>query len=150
MTDYDVFAEYVNCVPAASKDKYFNHSNNDDQQQFTGFTGLSIEKHYDHFYVIASFEIPDPVKGTTDNIDGRFGSWDNRDNGQWSSFMVTHEAGRFLQPKDANNTWKSTSTSNLAYAIATYPTVKFNIIGYPSSFNMSTSLGSNSTITLGS
>lgn len=150
MTDYDVFAEYVNCVPTSSKDKHFNHSDNKNQQQFTGFTGLHVEKHYDHFYVIASFEIPDPIPGTSDVMDARFGSWGNRDNDQWSSFMVTHEAGRFLQSTGGTNTWSDTYKQNMAYSIATYPTVKFNIIGYPSSFSMNTTLGSDNNITLGS
>ena len=84
--------------------------------------------------------------------------YSDRDSSKFSGFYVSHEIGQYLQTQE-NNTLSHTSETNkgvsyfhepgmLPFSMATYPTVKFTIIGYPADFTLKSDLGSDDTIVL--
>ena len=145
MVDYDVRLSYINCVPAASDPKYINVSDEDDQSIWMQPHGLYVEKHDDHFNIVACWVNGDSYGGTEDTGPGGFGSRTtqgspsmHRTNTQWSRIMVTSENGMLTQ-QYAKRTAAFGNIGNAANAMfrgewCTYPSVHFEVIGYPEEY----------------
>tara|TARA_R110000751_G_scaffold55062_3_gene118164 strand:- start:463 stop:2886 length:2424 start_codon:yes stop_codon:yes gene_type:complete len=158
MKDYQVRLSLVNCALADSDAKFFNLSNNDDHADWMNPHGLYIEKYSDHFNIVCVWHNGDPYKGTIDSGPGgtkNVGAAPStkRTNQQWSNVFVTNENGMIAQKEGSSKTadWLNMGSNPMFRgAWCTYPTVLFEVIGYPESYvsNIKMDTGTNSTISL--
>ena len=157
MTDYHVRLSLVNCALADSDAHFFNLSQNTDQANWMNPHGLYIEKYTDHFNIVCVWNNGDPFRGTNENGPGTKGAVGSspkqrRQNTQWSRVFVTNEDSMIPQAESGKTcSWLSMGTDPMFRGeFCTYPTVYFEVIGYPQTYvnNVKMDTGANSTITL--
>jgi len=169
MIDYDVRLNLVNCALADSQAQadWWHTASQHQHTQWMNPHGLYVEKHIDHFIICCVWNMGDPLN-FTHAFDmgpgakqsgsplpvGQAVSFDksHRTTERYSKVFVTSENG-MLPQGNANKTvtWASTATAPMFRGQwCTYPTVKFEIIGYPEPVvaNMKIDAGTNNFITL--
>jgi len=159
MKDYQVRLSLVNCALADSDAKFINSSDNNDQSEWMNPHGLYIEKYSDHFNIVCVWHNGDPYRGSDDS--GPSKSYKSvgrsptqlRNNQQWSNVFVTNEASMVPQVESNSKTasWLNMGSDPMFRGQwCTYPTVHFEVIGYPEAYvaNIKMDTGTNSTITL--
>jgi len=169
MVDYDVRLSLVNCALADSQSQgdWLHTESQMQQVQWMNPHGLYVEKHTDHFIICGVWNMGDPINMTKAGEvgpgakqsskklpPGRAVSYDDthRNTSRYSKVFVTSENG-MLPQGNANKTvtWAPTATAPMFRGQwCTYPTVKFEIIGYPAPVvaNMKIDAGTNNFITL--
>jgi hypothetical protein len=159
MKDYHVRLSLVNCAPGSSETKFSNFSRDaEDQAVWQQFQGLYIEKYEDYFNIVCTWVVPDPFKGSGNNgpngapLGGIGGSPEfNRTTGRWSCVSVTSEDSRILQSTNKTAGMPNLTSANMVRnGFCTYPTVHFEIIGYPEGYaqNVKVDLQTNSVVQL--
>lgn len=161
MSDYHVRLTLANCALAVDNAQYFNFGKNGDQATVMQAQGLYLEKYPDHFNIICTWAIRPPFSGTNDYGPGGDKKWSGvppeyRDDSRFAGIFVTSEATRLPQAPgsdtqtggfDGGDVYPAYMSRN---GVCTYPTVHFEIIGYPQTYtkNIKMNSGSNSTIKL--
>ena len=158
MKDYQVRLSLVNCALGDSDAHFNNHSRSADQANWTNPHGLYIEKYTDHFNIVCVWNNGDPFRGTGENGPGSYDTVGSsprqrRTNTQWSRVFVTNENGMIPQKEGSSKTASWLNMANdpmIRGQWCTYPTVHFEVIGYPETYVSNTKMdsGTNSTITL--
>jgi hypothetical protein len=157
MTDYHVRLSLVNCSLATNEGKYFNHSDDSDQSTWGQPAGLYVEKYRDHFNIVCCWHNGDPYTGAEEtgprSGEGKLGGspWQYRTTTNWSNIFVTSENSMLPQVNPGTATWIDNSKSPMFRGqLCTYPTVHFEIIGYPDAYagNVKTDWSTGNTVTL--
>jgi hypothetical protein len=173
MVDYDVRVNTVNCALNVGIQQSGNSSKSD-MGQYKSPQGVYVEKYADHFNIICNFVVDGPYAeaemshpADTHTVGGALSSNRSDFRGFGSNVYVTNESVRLPQNPNTNTLgpldqihgqdWKGLLTDDYNYtnrmsrnALCTYPTVKFEIIGYPMDYTdgIKMDAGTNSTITL--
>jgi len=148
MLDYDVILEYVNCVPATDIEQW--HPGGDADVYYPRqYTGLSVSKEGTSFTVTAAFNSFFQSRNQTNP--GIYHPWSNQSNGNnkailsqgtdwfrnngpaFANFAAHHSMLDYNRP-DLYTADGSIDSPSLPVVPCTYPTVKYTIIGYPSSW----------------
>jgi len=141
--NYHVRLSLVNCALGSSEGKFINVSReHEDQSIWEQYTGLYVEKYEDHFNIICTWVVGDPFSGTSNNgpngaSNGKTGGSPEarRTSERWSSISVTSEDTILGQTGSKTASWDNLTQDNMARnGMCTYPTVHFEIIGYPSTY----------------
>ena len=167
MADYNVNVSFVNCAVAVSTDKYGNYSDtdsnitgDDDGAWWTQPQGLYVDKYPDFFEIICIWRNMEPFRGSHDDLsyaEAASPPSAYRSSQNFSKVFVTHTTGFEPQKYSAatrnyvkNLTGYATVHNMFKGAWCTYPTVKFEVVGYPSNYtgNILTNAGVNGTVTL--
>ena len=142
MSDYHVRLSLVNCALATNEPKYFNGSNGTDQAEWMQPAGLYVEKYLDHFNIVCCWHNGDPYTGTEEggprSGEGKTGSSprQKRESTRWSNIFVTSEDSMIPQSNSGKTaSWIDNSVDPMFRGqFCTYPTVQFEIIGYPEAY----------------
>ena len=143
MTDYHVRLSLVNCSLATNEGKYFNHSDDSDQSTWGQPAGLYVEKYKDHFNIVCCWHNGDPYTGAEEvgpkPGEGSLGGAPRvyRTSTRWSNIFVTSEDSMLPQKNNLKTaSWIDNSVDPMFRGqFCTYPTVQFEIIGYPSPYS---------------
>ena len=162
MQDYHVRLTLANCALGAQQSWYSDHDDNNDAATWGQPQGLFIEKYPDYFNIVACWVTKSPFRASKDSGPGseykriNGNPVQNRTNSLFSNIFVTSDAMRLNQsPGSKTQTGYFTKGNIHASYMArngmcTYPTVHFEIIGYPETYTntMNIQTGTNPTIQL--
>ena len=154
MAEYDVDVRLLNCAPITASVQVVDPDNG---ARHTGNpVGVFVEKAYDYFYIYVFYKT-----NARENIGDYAYDWGEgtlglqnrndtyRDFTRFPGFTIMHQAAHYKSERAKTHATKAEEEFT-PQAFATYPSVSFNVIGYPGSLNYATDLGNNDTLILGS
>jgi|19_taG_2_1085344.scaffolds.fasta_scaffold00368_4 hypothetical protein len=167
MADYNVNVSFANCAVSVSTDKYGNYSDTDHQIDreedgawWTQPQGLYVDKYPDFFDIICMWRHTEPFRGSHCDLSYVAAASPPsayRTSHIFSKVFVTHATG--FEPQKYSVATRDfvrklggygTVHNMFKGAWCTYPTVKFEVMGYPENYtgDMLTNAGINNTVTL--
>ena len=136
MGDYNVNAQFLNCVPLSCHPHGRTNTADGIMDAAAGTTGIWIEKYSDHFYICASWVAQD-FRDAVTTVDGRTVYSPkippvNRAGNQFAGFAVFNKD--FINEHHYHNPQPAGYGPEATVGVAIYPTIQFEVIGIPTAY----------------